>query len=331
MPSRWRQRLPPPRRWLGGILLAAVAVIVVQYYKEPGYWLTDRLATAEVVFELASETVPAPHPAAVPGLHAVECVASGRRLLPADMYLEWQAQAPLAGIYTCRFGFERSLEELYAQQRDLFALLPVVGLTAAAATPSRPTGLAAWSTGSTLLGSESAFRVLPNAVTLLLVLLCARAFGFSFRADWRRSMEPRAPDWRTSALLAFPWALGVIDALIRMWQEELPLLLASGLNPGRSPWESAFSAGVAAPVYEELVYRVWMIPFLSRGMNAHLAIAVSSALFSYAHGHSFLYFALSGFAFGYLWHYTRSATWCIIAHALCNMNAFIRPLRDLLG
>jgi membrane protease YdiL (CAAX protease family) len=315
------------------LLLLLVAALVSRYYQWPGYWLTDRLATVDVVFELATEATPQPRlPADVPGLRTVDCQVSLRRQMPPEVYQGWAQRAPQAGIHTCRFGFALSQAQLFATGLDLFTLLPAaLGAAAPVPLPDRPVGLAAWRTEEVVFGQRSLWRHLPWIITLLLVPpLCARATGFRVRADWQRTRDllirhdPDCPAWCRPRLV-LSVSLGVVFAAflanILLRQGGMPPSPDRWLPPDFSFGMELLSAVVAAPVVEELVYRAWMIPFLARGMSPHLAIVLSAALFSYAHGNHYLSHWIFGVTYGYLWHYTRSLTLCVAGHALHNLSA----------
>lgn len=333
MRRSWLECLPPSSRRLGGaVLLLLVAAAVTQLSHRPGQWLAGWLPSSELVFELAAERAPTPRRvAAISDFRAVGCRPSDRTALPPAVYHEWTVRAPTAQVYTCRFRFVRPSRELSERRVDYDDLLPAVLGPEASTVVAK--GLVVWSIRRAPFGIPALNRLLPVVTNLLLVLLVAGLLRINLLTDARQTLAGlraggRARRLPLITLIAAPSLLGLLHPLLLKWLggSPMPLLFSIWTPPGVDDWVHAFAVGIAAPVTEELVFRVWMIPFLSRGMNPHLAIALSSALFAYAHGHAFVFFALSGLAFGYLWQYTRSATLCIYAHVLCNSQAVIEPL-----
>lgn len=355
------EHLPLSVRKLGracGLLLIAAAVAWA--YPLPGHYLAERLSSTEIYVELADAGPPTPTvPVDLPGLTGVACSLS-RMELASDINARGSRLVPGAVFYTCRLRFRQSHAELFGGERLVHDMLKTGRIPDAttrwllarvepteasvdvqavlraslgpAMGPPETAAAMAWRSREVLFGSEALLRAVPSAATLLLVVLASCWLRLGLWADLRRTWAIRgAPvDMRLFALFIAPPILQLPFQAIRRWlgQDATPMLFSIGFPqlPSQSLIGDAFSTMVSAPVSEELVYRVWMIPLLSRGMNAHLAILSSSALFAHAHGHHFLPHLASGMAFGYLWHYGRSATLCIGAHVLSNANVVIQPL-----
>jgi len=155
-----------------------------------------------------------------------------------------------------------------------------------------------------------------NSMTL------AGAFGVS---------KPFARDVRSGAVL---FAASMPPVLLASWaweralrlagvetepQEMVRVLLQPGCGPGLCA-AIAFTAVLAAPVVEELVFRGVALPLLARCSRGPLAIVAASALFACVHFHLPSVVPLFVFAvflsLGYL--STASLTVPVVMHALFN-------------
>ncbi len=85
----------------------------------------------------------------------------------------------------------------------------------------------------------------------------------------------------------------------------------------------AFSAVVIAPVWEELLMRGIIYPYLRRDFGIKLAVVVSSLVFGLLHGFGFVIIPtfIAGIFLAALYERTGSLAPCIIAHAVFNLIA----------
>ncbi len=82
------------------------------------------------------------------------------------------------------------------------------------------------------------------------------------------------------------------------------------------------AGSIAAPIYEEYLFRAWALERYRRALPAWLALALSSFWFVLPHAPGNLADAGmlfgGGIVLGLLWLRTRSLPACIIAHGLYN-------------
>jgi membrane protease YdiL (CAAX protease family) len=115
---------------------------------------------------------------------------------------------------------------------------------------------------------------------------------------------------------------------IRAPENEHPFLK---LLAAANPWETvgvAFAAVVAAPLLEELLFRVLFQGLLESLVRPRLAILLPALMFSAVHGSSdaIPLFPLS-LVLGVLYHKRRSYIAVITAHAMFNATFLVLALR----
>ena len=94
-----------------------------------------------------------------------------------------------------------------------------------------------------------------------------------------------------------------------------------GMPTSQLPW-MLLAGSIAAPIYEEYLFRAWALERYRRALPAWLALALSSFWFVLPHAPGNLADAGmlfgGGIVLGLLWLRTRSLPACIIAHGLYN-------------
>ncbi|WP_306581845.1 CPBP family intramembrane glutamic endopeptidase, partial [Dokdonella sp.] len=94
-----------------------------------------------------------------------------------------------------------------------------------------------------------------------------------------------------------------------------------GMPSSQLPW-MLLAGSIAAPIYEEYLFRAWALERYRRALPAWLALALSSFWFVLPHAPGNLADAGmlfgGGIVLGLLWLRTRSLPACIIAHGLYN-------------
>lgn len=305
------------QRALGRLPLLALAVLGLACYQMPGWFVHGWLVQSEFVVGVVAEAVPEPAlPADVPGLRAIDCrpgppVAPGGRGRPAMPGDE--------STHTCHYRFGMDAPTLL-ERRD-FSLLELIEQTLGAAAASRVT----WTTREVFLGSEQAAEILPDAVNLLVWVGLALLLGWRPAADLAqlRALGTKR-HWPTAALWCSPLMVLWFFSSLRRWGPEslTPLLWSTSAITQKAGWLASdlFRGCVAAPMVEELVYRVWLIPLLARIVNPHVAVMLSAAAFSWSHGQAYLAYFAVGIAFGYLWLVFRNGLLCMAIHAAGNLG-----------
>ena len=83
--------------------------------------------------------------------------------------------------------------------------------------------------------------------------------------------------------------------------------------------------GLWAPFNEELLFRNFLIPIISRKYGSFIAVTISSALFSLMHIELSLLIPvfLLGVCLSWLFKKTQSVWPCIIAHSIWNMIVIV--------
>ncbi len=131
-------------------------------------------------------------------------------------------------------------------------------------------------------------------------------------------------------------ALGVIGLGLVLRPPQIPMPLLELL---KDPWSVAL-VGVFAvtlgPLCEELAFRGFLLPWLTRLIRPAPAIILTGALFAFLHGPEYawswrhvLLIALAGSAFGVVRHRTGSTAAAAVAHATYNMVFFATLLLRL--
>ena len=166
---------------------------------------------------------------------------------------------------------------------------------------------------------------LTMACALVVPLLILRKAGWRVSQDLRSSIALIKHDWPARITM-----LGVIAAPIAA------LLISSDranlARLGEVQWitTDAFLSLAFAPFVEEVVFRLWMIPFIARFCSAPVAVVASSLVFAVFHlplglG-DFISIALTGLQLGILWVVTRNLALCVAGHALWNAVVMVRVL-----
>ncbi|WP_017715794.1 CPBP family intramembrane glutamic endopeptidase [Kamptonema formosum] len=180
-----------------------------------------------------------------------------------------------------------------------------------------------------------AFYILASYVLLagggLLVLyLSVRPFlplpdGW-FRADWRGSWFV----WGAGGyFVALPLVIGVSLLNQRLWQGQggsnpiLPIALENRDSVALAVF--FLTASVAAPVFEEIMFRGFLLPSLTRYLPVWGAIAASSLLFAVAHLNlsEVLPLATLGAVLGFVYTRTRNLFASMLLHSLWNTGTLL--------
>ena len=96
----------------------------------------------------------------------------------------------------------------------------------------------------------------------------------------------------------------------------------SDMLPTLEHWPWLIVASLIAPVFEEFIYRAWLLERLTRVMRESTALLLSTASFAAIHLPSSIFewfnFFLVGLVLGLLWLRTRSLLAVVLAHGLYN-------------
>ncbi len=124
-------------------------------------------------------------------------------------------------------------------------------------------------------------------------------------------------------------ALGIIGLGLLLRPPQIPMPLLELL---KDPWSIALVGAFAVtlgPLCEELAFRGFLLPWLTRLIRPGPAILVTGALFAFLHGPEYawswrhvLLIALAGSAFGVVRYRTGSTAAAAAAHATYNMVFF---------
>ena len=149
--------------------------------------------------------------------------------------------------------------------------------------------------------------------------------------DWfRLTVKGRWPLWGFgSYLVALPLMLGVAFLNQQIWQGQ------GGNNPllqlvleERDPLALGlflFTAAVAAPVFEEILFRGFLLPSLTKYMSAWSAIALSGLIFAVAHlsFSEILPLTLLGAILGFVYVRSQNLLASILLHSTWNSATMI--------
>lgn len=159
-----------------------------------------------------------------------------------------------------------------------------------------------------LLAALSGLRRLPLA-----------SYGIHLR-DWPRNLRAGGLGFLASLLPVYAVQFALAETGLRTEDDANPILklVAENSVPEVVLW-IGLSVVVAAPLAEELIYRVILQGWLAGRAAPATAIIASSALFSMAHGWPDLLplFPLA-LILGYVFHRTRSFVAVVTLHALFN-------------
>lgn len=136
------------------------------------------------------------------------------------------------------------------------------------------------------------------------------------------------------AFLAAIWPTGMMLIVSQWWrtvETQHPLLQMLQQNSSGEvlAW-IAVSAVVAAPLAEELLFRVTLQGWLSERLSGPAAIVLTAAIFALVHGwRDALPLVPLSLILGYVFHHTRSYWACVMTHAVFNgiflTLALLRP------
>lgn len=188
-------------------------------------------------------------------------------------------------------------------------------------------GAACSRTQFTITSSSGALSTGQSVIALAILVLIwrSRRGGRPFRVNWS--------DWspNTSLRGALVWGVagGAVVSLAVLASgsiavaagvsKDVPVLL-----PTTTPELLALLPlmVVGAPIFEEFVFRAWLLERLGRDLPAWAALVLSTGAFVAAHlPQSILEWVVlftAGLVLGLLWWRTRSLVACVIAHALYN-------------
>ena len=169
------------------------------------------------------------------------------------------------------------------------------------------------------------FYLLMAASTLGVLYVAIKEY-LPLSKDWFRvSLTGRWPLWGFgSYLVALPLMLGISLVNQQIWQGQ------GGNNPilqlvleERDPIALSmflFTAAVAAPIFEEVLFRGFLLPSLTRYMPTWGAIGLSSLIFSVAHlsFSEVLPLTVLGVILGFVYARSRNLTASILLHSTWN-------------
>jgi membrane protease YdiL (CAAX protease family) len=143
-----------------------------------------------------------------------------------------------------------------------------------------------------------------------------KGFGIYFE-NWRRQIAVGV-----KAFLAAVWPTALLLLLSLPWREETQHVYLKALRDVEHVelvvWIFV-SAAIAAPLAEEMLFRVTLQSWLAERLPAWLAIGGSAAIFALAHNwRDALPLLPLALILGYVFHRTRSYWACVTAHALFN-------------
>jgi len=184
------------------------------------------------------------------------------------------------------------------------------------------------------------------AMSAAVLLLLNRQYGL-----WPRDVGLRWNHWRRDLLLAGGLLLvvlavrsplaGLFQYLHRLVGEPVKAQQAVSLmQEERSPWRLAVMivvAVVVAPLWEEILFRGFLQPFLTRRTGVWPALVLTAILFSLIHdvpGSRFLMWPVTLFplalALGYAYHRTQRLSASILLHVLHNLIPVVLLLGERL-
>jgi membrane protease YdiL (CAAX protease family) len=169
------------------------------------------------------------------------------------------------------------------------------------------------------------YYLLMAGTGLLVLYLSIRPY-FPFPEDWFRLKGKR--NWLVwgvgGYLVALPLMLGVSLVNQQIWQGQggSNPLLQTVLEEGDGVALALFfvTAAIAAPVFEELLFRGFLLPSLTKYVSPWAAIGFSALLFAVAHLSlsEVLPLAMLGGVLGYIYTQSRSLLAPMLLHSLWN-------------
>jgi len=134
--------------------------------------------------------------------------------------------------------------------------------------------------------------------------------------------------WILAAGPALTIALSALGVLLRapMDSSQIEVLIKS-----RASLAAIILFGVVlAPIFEEMLFRGFLLPLLVRSMGPWLGILLTALLFALLHGpeyhwawQSVLLIGVAGAAFGYVRYKTKSTTAAFLMHSAYNAMGFL--------
>lgn len=189
----------------------------------------------------------------------------------------------------------------------------------------------------------------PGPLAMLGIALVSTASAALVAYYWRRSADrphppAAAPAWRRQAVWGWAVLAGVASFLLTLLANALSQQLGIELTPTnlavveptlqRTPWLLLGFAVVAAPMYEELLFRRVLFGRMWRAGRPWLGLVLSSGAFALVHelpganGNGFdttvvlwLVYGGMGAIFAWVYHRTGSLWTAIGAHATNNLLA----------
>ncbi len=188
---------------------------------------------------------------------------------------------------------------------------------------------AAWNTQATM-ALAAQFLIYGLWFTCLWGLLRVR-YGQPFRAAlrWTRPSRGLAPYVVLGFVLAL--GIGVLGALLRAPNIEMPMRTL--LSDKASLILVGTFAVTLGPVCEELAFRGFLLPLLTRSLGPATAVILSAAIFSLMHGPQYawswqhiLLITLAGVLFGVVRLVSGSTAAAAAMHAGYNLTFFVAYL-----
>lgn len=183
-------------------------------------------------------------------------------------------------------------------------------------------------------GGDLMFLALPTTIALYAVVYFALKLVLGSRygrpvfrsLGWRRSNFSLGLAAGGGALLGF--SLSLLGTALRTPKVKSPFE-----NLGATPLSFAllaFMAVILAPIFEELFFRGFLQPLLSRTFGAIAGILITAALFGGLHAPEYSWawqyafcVSLAGVVFGYLRYRTNSIIPCTVMHGCFNALSVI--------
>lgn len=177
----------------------------------------------------------------------------------------------------------------------------------------------------------------PRHLLYVFGLLALFVLAFVWRSrHGRHTFRVNWSDWtpRIGWIGALRWGVvGGAASIILVVAMTWLLALMGVANDRNSNWSAIADGGlllplavIAAPIFEEFLFRAWMMERLTRVLPTTLALLISTVSFAAIHlpqsameGAQLL---LGGLVLGAIWWRFRSLLACIVAHAVYNACAF---------